>query len=450
MIEKCQSVTDLSKLFTIVTLSWERKALLRRYFVACEHNGFDSIVVDGSRSKYTNDIPANVRYFHAPDKGAFERLSFGLDKVKTPYTLFLADDDFIVPSALLKAVRFLQENPDYHSIQGKVLTINELYTKSDIRLRSYKGFEAAIALDAPQAEQRLINHMQEYVFTIYSLQKTSVWKCCIDKIYEGLKHHPVTTCLSPAIFELTQSIHCILSGKNKTLDEVFLIRESVPRPEAEKAEGHLYFNESLEFDAYTTDFVQLLNDNLNLIDIDLPPLLSNAFAVFAEKRRGNSTECKFNEYGQISRMVEIFSSQHSELQFIADIIKIHREDVVSMLLDNSEPHLEYWYDDNWVNDIALKYQQIAFELPHYVLYGAGEHTQKLLDKMGKIGKLMGVIDKNSWLWGTRIENVKCHAPDCILSLSTNIIISSQEHENAIELELKKCFNDHVNIYKLYS
>ncbi len=49
-------------------------------------------------------------------------LANGLKQVRTPYSAFVADDDFYVPSALDQCVRFLETHPDYRVVHGIYVT----------------------------------------------------------------------------------------------------------------------------------------------------------------------------------------------------------------------------------------------------------------------------------------------------------------------------------------
>jgi glycosyltransferase domain-containing protein len=450
MIAQCQSERNLGKLLTIVTISYERKVFLKRYLQACEQNGFDTIIVDGSQAFFDGHIPANVSYFHFPDDGPLQRLSKGFDKVTTPYTLLLADDDFILPSTLLKALKFLEENPAYLSVQGRVLTFNELFSQSDVQVNSYKGFDKATPLDTSQADIRLTRHMSDYVFTIYSLQRTFVWKRCLESVYSNLKDHPLMDCNCPAIFELMQSIHCVLSGKNKNLDDIFLIRESIPRPKSEKVEGHLYFNETIEFEQYLKRFVPSLVETLCLKDdIDWYALIKKSFADFSEFRRRNVSSSIFNLRGSLHTFEVEDQNQQVEFDSIANLITTYRMDVLNMLFNSGLQHVKYWFDEHWRRDIASQFIKLTQVYSDYVVYGVGEHTKQLFNNNGFGKGIKAMSDSNSAVWGKAFFGECCIEPAEILNYSHNVIISSQNFENEIAVFLEKLHGSKINILRLY-
>ena len=65
------------------------------------------------------DSSLNVIHLPFPAQApAFVCLANGLKQVRTPYSVFVADDDFYVPAALDQCVRFLETHPDYRVVHG--------------------------------------------------------------------------------------------------------------------------------------------------------------------------------------------------------------------------------------------------------------------------------------------------------------------------------------------
>lgn len=443
----------MNELFTIVTVCYERKVFTKRYLELSESHGFTTILVDGSANAYDAAMPKNVSYFHLPNVSLMDRLDFAFKIVATPYVLLLADDDFIIPSTLMKCVSFLSENADYTSVQGRVLNFKELHKKSDILYNSYKGFDAPALLDSDSSEQRLKQHMNNYIFTVYSLHKTEVWKRFFTQIYSVLKLHPLFSRFSPSIFELTQSIHSVLSGKNKMFKDVLLIRESVPRPLSEAHEGHLYFNEGVDFNKYLFEFSEVLGSIFTYNDSDYYKILIQAFDDYAHKRRINLRDGILVRQGNSQQVNSLMDESHRhEFEVIDNTIRAYRNNVLVMFKDADIDNLSFCYDQRWVNEIAHKYELIAKQLPDYIIYGSGVHTQTLLETVGVVGNLKGIVDSNDKTWGNKVKGTsfKCTSPNEILSLSTNVIISSQQFEDEIEASIKARYSNKINVIKLYN
>ena len=434
---------------TIVTICFERRAFLKRYLETSKVNGFTTILVDGSTAPYTTDIPENVTYHHMPGESARERLNFAIAEVKTEYMVLLADDDYMLPSVLLSGLEFLQNNPDYSSVQGKVLTVNELYEKSDLLFKSYKAFDQPAWLEDAHPTARLAAHFQQYIFTFYSVQKSVVWKQFFNHIYPKIKDHPSFSLNYPAIFELAQSIHCVLHGKNKMLDEVYLVRESIPRIKGKGFTPNFEFNESAVFVDFIIEFANACNDTFPIPRLDYQTELVACFAEFAERRKHNTKHGNFNVVGNITDCLETFAGTAQELQSIYQSVITHRTAIVSMLKDAGINCSPYWYDEYWFAKIVTKFSDLTNQYTDYVIYGAGEHTL-MLSKTQGLGKgLKCIADKNHKYWGKTVEGVPCIAPNEILTHSHNVIISSQYYEKEISQYLIELFGDDINILTLY-
>jgi glycosyltransferase domain-containing protein len=438
-------IDDLS----IVTICFERRAFLKRYLETSKVNGFTTILVDGSAAPYTSDLPENVTYHHMPGESARERLNFAISEVKTEYMVLLADDDYMLASTLLKGLEFLKNNVDYSSVQGKVLTVNELYEKSDLLFKSYKAFDQPAWLEDPHRTTRLAAHFQQYIFTFYSVQKSVVWKQFFSHIYPKIKEHPSFSLNYPAIFELAQSIHCVLHGKNKMLDEVYLVRESIPRIKGKGFTANFEFNESDVFVDFINEFAMVCNDTFPARELDYQVLLQTSFADFAKRRKHNIENGHFNVLGNITNCLETFSGAAEELLSIYQSITAYRAEIVSMLKETGVSCSAYWYDEYWFNQIANKFASLTNQYTDFVIYGAGEHTL-MLSKTQGLGKgLRCIADKNHKYWGKTVEGVPCIAPNEILTHSHNVIISSQYYEKEISQYLIELFGDEINILTLY-
>lgn len=434
---------------TVITISYERKVFLQRYLETAKNNNLHTILVDGSDSAYSGLIPDNVDYFHMPGETAAFRMAFAIKKVMTPYVVVLADDDFLLPSAVVNGARFLNQNPDYSSVQGRALTFNERFEKSGVLYKSYKGFDNPVILNSNSETVRLETHMSHYAFTFYSLQRTAVWQRFFDEVYGGLKDHPVFIQKHPSIFELVQSVHCILSGKNKMFDDVYLVRESIPRPTQEIKENHFHFNETDEFDNFLQHYSRILNRMFTDSDVAYYRCLKRAFAIFAEQRRAKSKEGNVRTIGGFLDLLQGFQKAEPELTAIHDSIIAFREPVLEMLNVTGLPSASYWYDENWKQHVASRFELLINQYSNYVIYGAGEHTEKLANSVGLGKGIRCIADSNERRWGKKVMGIECIDPSEILDFSQNVIISSQNFEKEISQSLTSKFGNNVNVLTLY-
>ncbi|MBC8280176.1 MAG: TIGR00180 family glycosyltransferase [Chloroflexi bacterium] len=60
----------------------------------------------------------DVQHHEMPGLNGVQCVEQLIELVTTPYAAFVADDDYLVPSALYQCAEFLEENPDYSAAHG--------------------------------------------------------------------------------------------------------------------------------------------------------------------------------------------------------------------------------------------------------------------------------------------------------------------------------------------
>lgn len=86
----------------------------------------------------------NVQYRHL-DLGVISKCRVVLETVDTPFSVFAADDDFQVPSALNKCTEFLQKYPEYTTCGGALL-LATADSSADTSVWTYRSVESSEAL----------------------------------------------------------------------------------------------------------------------------------------------------------------------------------------------------------------------------------------------------------------------------------------------------------------
>lgn len=161
---------------------------------------------------------SNIRYFHLPTMGYTEKLQHVLSKVTTPYTLLLADDDFITKRGIISCLQFLHKHPDYDSAQGNQIFF-EIKNK---KINSYPlmshlvGFE--INDDSPSERVRKL--FLQHIYLHYSVNKTEN----IAKVYSLASSFKDD--FIGGLIEYFLNIISIINGKHKVLPVFYSARES--------------------------------------------------------------------------------------------------------------------------------------------------------------------------------------------------------------------------------
>jgi len=165
-----------------------------------------------------------------------EKYRLVLPDINTPFVVICADDDFLVPSSLKKAVEFLKVNPHYSVAQGYAasfelrdsLVHGEIKTLNCNTQRSIEHISAA---------ERLVDHLRHYSLTYYSVHRTDqIWR-----IFEKRAEFDKKTELLIPHFrfrELLTSCLSVIQGKAKKLDCLLMVQQSHPMSVSHKQKSY--------------------------------------------------------------------------------------------------------------------------------------------------------------------------------------------------------------------
>jgi glycosyltransferase domain-containing protein len=115
----------LKNLVTIVIPTHYRHHLLGRILDYYKDCGIRILVADSSLDEFKEKDKFECEYFHYPDVPYVKKMIDIVRKIKTPYFVFCADDDFILVSSILKCVKFLNDSPEYSVAEGNYVRFNE-------------------------------------------------------------------------------------------------------------------------------------------------------------------------------------------------------------------------------------------------------------------------------------------------------------------------------------
>ncbi|WP_260955452.1 TIGR00180 family glycosyltransferase [Pseudomonas citri] len=170
------NVAPLSERFTVVVISHNRSAFLRRTLHYYSSYPCSVLVLDSSvecDEQIVRDFPS-VDYRHLPQftyKGLQDKLTYGVNEVKTPYMVFAADDDFLLHDALTESVELLEANPDYGLCHGYGIMYLSCATEVCYFRRDRKVHED---YDSELAEDRVIRFMDQFLPPFYAVTRTDL------------------------------------------------------------------------------------------------------------------------------------------------------------------------------------------------------------------------------------------------------------------------------------
>ena len=217
---------ELSSL-TIIVPTYNRHIFAKRTISYWSGKKPKIIVLDGSErpldKNFINSLKDNVKYFHEINLPYQERMEKVHDLVTTKYCMLHADDEFFLPSGLLKCIKEIEKN-DLVCCVGRCLEFN--FKDSEIHsqpwLPLHAPFDGYSLLDErPLA--RILKHMHPYLCsTIYGVTKTEVFlnNICtaINKDFENF------------FFELGYEISSAYQGKSKVINCLSWLRSNENPP----------------------------------------------------------------------------------------------------------------------------------------------------------------------------------------------------------------------------
>jgi glycosyltransferase domain-containing protein len=203
-------------MFTIIIPTIERHSVLLRAIEYYQHFKSNIVIVDSSVEKLVFDFPDNVIYKHLPGLGYAKKISVAAENIKTPYVCMSADDDYLIESSLRLGVRFLDENPDFVSVQGRYLKL-ELVEGRVVFSPRYSEEDARYTVTDEDSFARVVKAYHPYMHHFYSIHRTDIFyksfRSCVD----------ISICV---MVELTSILVPMCYGKHKALPMLWMVRDS--------------------------------------------------------------------------------------------------------------------------------------------------------------------------------------------------------------------------------
>ena len=156
-----------------------------------------------------------VAHLRMPGLNETEAIYEALGQVREPYAAFVGDDDFLIPTGVMRAAEFLDSRPDYSSAHG-VAVIASMVSKPgvDDRLESIRPYRQRSVEDDSVAV-RLSRFFGDYFVTLFSVHRTPDFR----EIMRRGNDVKVT-----GMRELLESALSIVMGKAGFVDTLFLVR----------------------------------------------------------------------------------------------------------------------------------------------------------------------------------------------------------------------------------
>ncbi len=249
--------TRSKKIITIVVLSCDKQDYLRRMVWLYKDFSCHLIFADGSKNDWESSHLGELgnltwEYFRIPSqkrtfKNYTERFIESMKLVTSPYTVFMDDEEFLFPSGIQAAIKYLERNPSQSAAGGQIYTLD---TKNKYRLSTWgrKSTEFELSVnDGIGRISKLVSH-QRTANLMYQVVPT--------ELYQKFSNILTKSSFSSKIqfhssFEIFQSIFLAQQGNWKMQSYAYWIR--IPGPMNEGQSKSLFL---------TQTETQIISDNL--------------------------------------------------------------------------------------------------------------------------------------------------------------------------------------------
>ncbi|WP_082432272.1 TIGR00180 family glycosyltransferase [Pseudomonas sp. NBRC 111124] len=169
------SDASLKDRLTLVVITHNRPAFLRRALYFYRNYPATILVLDSSLQAdqaIVEEFP-QVDYRHLPQfsyAGLQDKLTYGVNEVRTPFMTFAAVDDFLLHDGLTRSVEFLEQHPDYGVCHGYGM----MYLGRGTQVDFYKRDNIVQEDYCAAPEQRLIEFMGQFLPPFYAVTRTGL------------------------------------------------------------------------------------------------------------------------------------------------------------------------------------------------------------------------------------------------------------------------------------
>jgi glycosyltransferase domain-containing protein len=317
---------------TLLIPTHNRPAYLSRILEYYQYNKIKIVIVDSSVKMY-EDVPGDhVSYFHLQGIPLPRKIAYGLDKVTTKFVLLCADDDFILPSAILKCVSFLEENKSYASAQG-----NAIHYKKRSR---YKGFvelnllydETSFEISDEDPFKRLYDLFHPYRSIIYAVHFTKNLRFAYKDFPDGITNLYLN--------EYLAAIVPILFGKHRVLPIFYQVREYSSVSDDKTTANLDAIFEDGSYEGQLNLYLSFLSQKISVITgkemIDFKGGVSNTLQSFArilkEKRINGAQKDHKKKIGNIIQSIPVIG----EKIVLSRRLKIQQSQISQVVKDQSD------------------------------------------------------------------------------------------------------------------
>jgi len=162
------------------------------------------------------EVKLKIIYREYPDLSNKKCMQQMLIEVSTPYAVYIADDDFLVPNGLEQCIYFLKKNPSYNSVHGIANTFSLQSSGPQGDFSNSYSYRLP-SIEAETASQRTLDYLNNYSVTQFCVHTIDSWRAMYKDV-ASLNDRSFAEELLPCCLSVIQ-------GKVKQLDCLYLLRQ---------------------------------------------------------------------------------------------------------------------------------------------------------------------------------------------------------------------------------
>ena len=218
---------------TLVIPTLNRPALLRRQLNYYKKTGFKGEILiadstEGVGYHATSILVAefssilSLKHYHLPELSFAGAILKIIKEVQTPYVAVIPDDDFLIVSGIERCVNFLDNDNKFIAAHGLGIWIGSDDGGTDTI--SVVGHYPLPVLLNNTGSDRVINHLENYKVTLFSIHRTEIWVKIFSNTPSAIKH---PLCCDRAFSdELLQCALTAVYGKVAQIEGLYLVRQT--------------------------------------------------------------------------------------------------------------------------------------------------------------------------------------------------------------------------------
>lgn len=185
-----------------------------------------SNLINKSRNKKIVNTYSKLKILYidkfSPNLSQHDKFAEMIKYAKNKYVCFCADDDFIIPNGIKKAVDFLDKNSCYSAAHGTYISFYTNKGLFGLKKFWWRFLYSPFSIFSSNPINRLASHLTKYNMVVWAVRRTNIVKIC----YQEFSKSKIDPYLLPNFGELLPDVLTAVYGKIKYLNTFYAARQA--------------------------------------------------------------------------------------------------------------------------------------------------------------------------------------------------------------------------------